>query len=154
MDPQIRVAVCGAAAAVALAPDARTLGHARGDLDLDLPGGSPRPRAAAGRAGDAFHHGASAHGAAFAGKSRTAAGRTGLRNLHLNRALPAAGRLFQRDLEWMLDVLAALGGDAPAARALEVEAGKAAVTGEERVEEIAEVTEAFGTGRARAPPRL
>src|SRR5439155_21278149 len=61
-------------------------------------------------------------------------------------SLATSGRLLERDLDRVFDILAAFAGDGPSARPLEIEAGKAAgLAGEEGVEEVAEVTDAGGT---------
>src|SRR3981189_403528 len=111
MHPQIEVAGFGGALPFTLDPDARAFDHARRDLDLDLAACRANPGTAAGRAGDALHHGAIAHPAPFTDKARSAAGGAGLRHLGLDGSLATLCRLLERDLDGMLDVLASLPGD-------------------------------------------
>src|SRR5438270_3666214 len=149
MDPQVKVAGPRTLLPLAFHANAGALDDACWDLDFDLAPGRPYPLAAAGRAGDALHHGPVAHLATLADKPGTTAGWAGLGDLGLDRSLPAASRLFERDLDWMLDVLAAVAGRGSAASGaaeVKIETGNApaALPREKGVEEIAEVAIAGG----------
>src|SRR2546428_4425452 len=155
MDAEIEVAGFGGTLPFALHADARAFDNARRDLDLDLPARRPHPGAAAGRTGHALHHGAIAHFAPLGRKARAAAGGTGLRHLRLNRSLATLRGLFERDLDRMLDVLAALPGGGATARPLEAEAGKsAALAGKVGIKEVAKIAESGGLTGASAGLRL
>src|SRR5207245_11693351 len=75
-----------------------------------------------------------------------AAGGAALRDFGLDGALGAFGRILQRDLDRVLDVLAA--GGRPLARSPQVEPAPAALSAEEGLEEVAEVLELGGAGTA------
>src|ERR1700682_4084695 len=145
MDAQIEVTSFRSSLALALDPNARALGDAGGDLDLDLAPRRSHSGAAAGRAGHAFHDGAIAHLAPFGDKARAATGGTGFGHLGLNRPFTAARGFLQGDLDGMLDVFAPLPHGGPAPRSLEPKARETAgLAGGVGVEEVAEIAEARG----------